>query len=111
MTSALKRGGEELFQNAGGHMVGNETTGHHQDVGIVVLTAQFGNLCIPAEGSANALVLVERHGNAVSAAADGDAWIAFTSLYGLCQGVGKVGVVAAFGSVRAEVFLFITILF
>ena len=78
-------------------MVGNETSGHNQYVGIIVLAGQLCDVCIPAEGGTDALVLVEGHADAVAATADSDTGIALTALYGFGQGVGYIGIVATFG--------------
>ena len=51
------------------------------------------------------LVLVERHGDAFAAAADGDAAFHFARFHTLGEGVGKVGIVAAFSGVSAVVLV------
>ena len=91
-------------------MVGNETTGHHQYVSIVVLAAQFGDVGAPAEGGADALVFVQGHGDAVAATADGDTGVALACLNGFSQGVSEVGVVATLWGVGAKILEVIAVL-
>ena len=78
MASALKLGGEVLVHNLTSHLLVDKATRHHQHVGIVVLTDEVGNLRNPAEASADALMLVQRHVDALAASADGNAGIHFT---------------------------------
>ena len=92
-------------------MVGNETTGHHQYVGVVVLAAQLGDVGAPAEGGTDALVFVQGHSDAVAATADGDTRVALASLDGLGQGVSEVRIVATLRGVGAEILVFIAVLF
>ena len=73
---------EVLVEDAFGYGVGDKAAGHDEDVSIVVLTGKLGNLGTPAEGSTDALMLVEGHVDAVSATADGDAALVLTSLDG-----------------------------
>ena len=65
----------------------------------------LGNFGYPHEGGAYVLVLVERHGDAFAAAADGNAAFHFARFHTLSEGVGKVGIVAAFGGVSAVVLV------
>ena len=105
VTSTFKVGREELFHNGrcGGGI--NEASRHNKYVGIIVLTDEMSNLGYPTESGAYALVLVERHGNAFTATADGNARVAFAFLDSLGQWVRIVGIVAASCAVRAEVFV------
>ena len=82
MASAFKRSREKLVHNGIGLHVGHEAAGHDKHIGIVVLACQLGNVGPPAKSRPDALVLVQGHGDAVSASADGDARIAFSGFYG-----------------------------
>lgn len=93
MATAFEGNREELVHDGTGRVVVDETTGHHEHVGIVVLTNQLSDLGIPAYTGANALVLVKRHGDALTTAADGNARINFTALDTLGQGMSVVGIV------------------
>ena len=73
MTATLELGREVFVHNLTGHILVNEAAGHHQHVGIVVLADEVGNLGNPAQTSADALVLVQRHVDAFARAADGNA--------------------------------------
>ncbi len=73
MASALELGGEELVHDTCCHVRIDEAAGHHEHVGVVVLTDEVCNLGNPAEACANGLMLVERHIDAFARAADGDA--------------------------------------
>lgn len=93
MATAFEGNREELVHDGTGRVVVDETTGHHEHIGIVVLTNQLANLGIPAYTGANALVLVKRHGDALTTAADGNAGINLTALDTLGQGMSVVGIV------------------
>ena len=64
MPSAFEGGGKELVHNLTGHIVVDETSGHHEHIGIVVLTDQMGYLRNPAQSGTHLLVLVERDADA-----------------------------------------------
>ena len=85
--------------------VADETSGHGQHIGIVVLARKGSQFGLPAEGATHALVLVQGHADALSAAADSDAGIAFACLYGLAHRVGKVGIVATLFGVGPEILV------
>ena len=65
----------------------------------------LGNFGYPHEGGAYVLMFVERHGYAFAAAADSDAAFHFARFHTLSEGVGKVGIVAAFSGVSAVVLV------
>ena len=71
----------------------------------------LGNFGHPYEGGAYVLMFVERHGYAFAAAADGDAAFHFARFHTLSEGVGKVGIVAAFSGVSAVVLVSNALLF
>ena len=60
MPSTFEGGGKELVHNLTGHIVVDESSRHHEHVGIVVLTNQMGYLRNPAQSCAHLLVLVQR---------------------------------------------------
>ena len=93
MATAFEGNREELVHDGTGRVVVDETTGHHEHIRIIVLTNQLANLGIPAYTGANALVLIKRHGDALTTAADGNAGIDFTALDTLGQGMAVVGIV------------------
>lgn len=93
MPPSLEGGGEEPVQDGLGGLVVDEAAGQHDDVGIVVLADEAGDVLVPYQSSPHALVLVEGDGHALAAAADGDAGIDLAALDALCQGVGEVGIV------------------
>ena len=90
MATALKIRGEEFVHDLTRHVRVDETPRHDQHIGIVVLTAQMGDFRNPAQACAYALVLVQRHADAFTAAADGYARIAFPVFYSLGQRMGIV---------------------
>ena len=105
MASAFKLGGEEFLHDgrSGGGI--DEASRHDEHVGVVVLADEVCYLGYPAQAGAYALVLVECHGDTLSATADGDAGVALALLYGFSQGVCIVGIVATGGAVGAEVLV------
>ena len=70
MTAAIELCGEILVHNFTGHVLVDETAGHHKHVGIVMLTDQVCYLWYPAQTGTDALMLVERHVDAFAAATD-----------------------------------------
>ena len=105
MASAFE-GGLQVFVHDGiGFFVGDEAARHDEHVGVVVLTGEVGYLGHPAEGSTYALMFVERHADAFSAAADGNAFFAFARLHATCQGVAEIGIVATFGAICSVVVI------
>ena len=105
MATALKIRGEEFVHDLTRHVRVDETPRHDQHIGIVVLTAQMGDFRNPAQACAYALVLVQRHADAFTAAADGYARIAFPVFYSLGQRMGIVGIVATGFRIRAEILI------
>ena len=93
---SLKIGGEKLVEDLAGHVVVDEAARQDKHVGVVVLADEMCYLGHPAQASADALVLVERHGDALARSADADAGVDLAALHPLGQGVAEVGIVAAF---------------
>ena len=96
MAPSLKIGGEKLVEDLAGHVVVDEAARQDKHVSVVVLADEMRNLGYPAQASADALVLVERHGDALARSADADAGVDLAALHALGQGVAEVGIVAAF---------------
>ena len=94
MATTFKLGGEVLVHNLASHLLIDEATRHHQHVSIVVLTNQVSNLRNPAQSGADALMLVQRHVDALAAATDGNAGEHLASLDAASQCVTEVRVVA-----------------
>ena len=94
MASTLKFCREELIHDFLCHVIVDETAWHDKNICIVVLADQVSHFWNPTKSSANALMLVERHGNALAGATDADARIDLARLYALCKRMAKVGVVA-----------------
>ena len=72
---------------------------------VVMLSRQMGNFRCPAKCGAYALVLVQRHVDAVPASADGDSWMAFPVFHGISQRMCVVRVVHTLHGVGAEIFV------
>src|SRR3712207_7954687 len=77
--------GEERRQNLVRFGGVDEASRHHQHVGVVVQPCQAGDFLVPAKSGADALMLVQRHADAVAASADGDARIAFARFHSRSQ--------------------------
>ena len=60
MAAAFESSGEEFVHNLAGHIVVDETTWHHQNVGVVVLTNEMSDLRNPAQTSTYLLVLYRK---------------------------------------------------
>ena len=106
MSSAFEGGVEKCFDAASGFVGMNETTGHDEHVGVVVLTGESGYFFHPYESGTNALVLVQSHGDAFAAAADGNAAFYLALFDSLCQSMTEVGVITTFFGVASVVFVF-----
>jgi len=77
--------------------------GYANYVGVVVAAGQYGQLGVPADGGADALVLVGGYGNPIGAAANQNAKVKFAAFNGQGHGVGKVGVIAGGGGISSEI--------
>lgn len=106
VAATLEVGLEEGLEYAVGRSGVDEAAGHNHDVRIVVLAGKTCNLGNPTQGGPDAVVVVQCHIDAVSAAANGNAGITFACLHGRSQGVCIVGIVATFFAIRAKVFVF-----
>ena len=93
MATAFKRYCEELVHDGTGCVVVDETTWHHEHIGIVVLTDKLSDFRAPANSRTNALMLVERHGNTLSTTTDGNAGINLAAFNTFSQCVAKIGIV------------------
>ena len=107
MAATFELGGEILVHDGTGCLLRDEASGHHQHIGIVVLTDEMGNLRNPAETCTDGLVLVEGHVDALTGATNGDAWEYLALLDTLSQCVAEVGVVAGVLGVGAVVLILI----
>jgi hypothetical protein len=93
MAAALEGSSEELVHNLTGHIVVDESTWHHEYVGIVVLTDEMSNLRDPTQTGTYLLVLVEGDGDTFTRTADSDTGINLTTLDALSQSVTEVGII------------------
>ena len=93
MASAFEGSSEELVHNLTGHIVVDETTWHHEHVGIVVLTDEMCNLWDPTQTGTHLLVLVECDADTFARTADGDTGIKLTTLNALGQCVTEVRII------------------
>ena len=66
MASTFKLGREIFIHDFASHILVYETSRHHQHVGIVVLTDEVRDLRNPAQTGTDALVLVQRHVDALT---------------------------------------------
>ena len=80
VTATFEGSCEELVHNLASHVVVDETTGHDEHIGIVMLTDEVGNLRNPAQSGTHLLVLVQRHADTLARAADGNARIDLAAL-------------------------------
>ena len=94
MTTTFQRSGKERIEDRRCFRGVNETSRHHQDIGIVVLTRQTGDFGNPAQSSTYGRMLVERHGDAFSATANGNTAFALPTIDGSTEGVSEIGIVA-----------------
>jgi len=105
--SSGKLGREPGAHHRHRHPVGDEARRHHEDVGVVVFLDKAGDLGVPREARADALVVVQAERHPVAGAAEGDPGVHFPLLDGVRQGMGIVRIVAAVRAVRSEIDDFI----
>lgn len=101
----LKVGVNNLFS----FLFGDETGREHEDVSVVVLLGERGELGEPAEGGADPLMLVESHVDAVAGAAHCNAEVGLPFLDSECARVSKVGVVTGFLGMSAVILYLIAL--
>ena len=105
MATAFEGCGKELVHDLTGHVVVDESAWHHEHVGIVVLTDEMGNLWNPCQPRTDALMLVQRHIDALARATDGDTREYFSLLDAMRQRMTKVRIVARLLVQRAIVLI------
>jgi hypothetical protein len=93
MATALEGGCEELIHNLTSHVVVDETTWHHKNVSIVVLTDKMCNLRNPAQSGTHLLMLVQGDRYTLARTADSDAGIHLATLNTLSKSMTEVGIV------------------
>ena len=103
VTTALKGGVQVLVHDLAGHVVVYETAGHYKNIGIIVLTYEMSDLGDPAESSTDALMLVQSHGDTLSAAAHGYTLLYLTVLYATGQCMAVISIVTTVRSIGAVV--------
>ena len=103
MTTALEGGVQILVHDLAGHIGINETAGHDKYVGIIMLADEVSYLGNPAESGADTLMLVQSHGDSLSAAAHGYTLLYLAVLYAAGQCMAVVSIVATIGSIGAVV--------
>ena len=111
MAATFELGGEILIHDGSRCFLRDETAGHHEHVGIVVLADKMGYLGNPAETGTDRLVLVERHVDALTRAADGDTGEYLALLDALSKRVAEVAIVARVLGVGAVVLIGVALLF
>ena len=110
MAPTFESSGKELVHNLTSHFVVDESSGHYQHVGIVMLTNQVGYLRNPTETCTDALVLVQRHVDAFTAAADGDTGEYLALLNALSQCMTEIRVVTRVLGVGTVVLIGVALL-
>ena len=111
MATAFELRSKVLVHNLAGRIFIDETSGHNQYVGIVVLTNQMCNFGNPTETCTNRLVFIERHVDTLTTAADGNTWEYFALLNTLSQRMTEVAIVARILRIRAIVLILVSFLF
>ena len=111
MATSCKFCVEEFVEALAAYVFADETTGEDDDVGVVVLTDEVGNLWLPNKSGTDALMLVEGHGDAFARTAHGDAWIDFAFLDAFSQCVAIGGIVTGFFGIGAVVLVLVAFLF
>ena len=109
MATAFETGLEELVHDGLRCLVIDETAGHDQHVGIVVLTTEMGYLWNPSQSCTHSLVLVERDGDTFTTTTDSNAGIDLAALYTFGQRMTEIGIVATHVAVGAVILVGIAV--
>ena len=110
MATSCKLSIEEFVKALAAYVFADESAREDNDVGVVVLTDEVGNLWLPNKSGTDALMLVEGHGDAFARTAHGDAWIYFAFLDAFSQCVAIGGIVARLFGIGAVVLVLIAFL-
>ena len=110
MATSCKLSVEEFVETLTAYVFADESAREDNDVGVVVLTDEVGNLWLPNKTGTDALMLVEGHGDAFARTAHGDAWIYFAFLDAFSQCVAIGGVVTRFFGIGAVVLVLVAFL-
>ena len=103
MAATLERSVEEFVDNLKRELLGNEAGRDGNDVAIVVLTAEMGNLDIPAESAADVGIFIDSHLNTVATAADDDTAGIGAVVDSRTDLMSEIGVVATLGRISTEI--------
>lgn len=103
MTTALKGGVDECVDTLQSHGGLDKTRRQDDDISIVVRTREGSQLGLPAQSSADALVLVERDADAIAGAANGNCPGTLAGFDSRGAWVSIIGIVARVGAMSAEV--------
>ena len=93
MTAALEFGIEENVDHLKSQFGGDETRGHGDNIGVVVLTAKLGYFLVPAKGATNIRIFVDSHLNAIARAAYNYAALVGAIIDSRTHFVGEVGII------------------
>ena len=110
MATSCKLCIEKFVETLTAYVFADESAREDNDVGVVVLTDEVGNLGLPNKTGTDALMLVESHGDAFARTAHGDAWIYFAFLDAFSQCVAIGGIVTGFFGIGAVVLVLVAFL-
>ena len=88
MSSTLKSRIQKCSDHFSGQLFGNEAGRHANDVCIVVLSCEFSNFFLPADGSTDLLMFVGGNGHPICTTANQYAKGVFTVFYCFCHRMG-----------------------
>lgn len=106
MASALERRFQEHVDTFQSRLRVDKPRRKRKDIRIIVRTGQAGQFRQPAQSRTDALMLVQRHRNAVTAATDGNAAAALATLNRLGTGMREVRIIATIRRKSAEIHEF-----
>ena len=106
VAASFEGGFDVFFEDLEGEVFGDEAGGKGEDVGVVVLTGEMGNLDIPAEGATYVGILINGHLDTISTSADDDAATIGAVVDDGADLMGKVGIITTVGGVGAKIFRF-----
>ena len=93
MATSCKFCVEEFVEALAAYVFADETTGEDDDVGVVVLTDEVGNLWLSNKSGTDALVLVEGHAYSLATATDSNSDFHVSAIYCLTQFMSIVWII------------------
>ena len=94
VSSTFKAGFEEGVEYLLGCLIVDKSARKDDDIRIIMLSSQLGNILVPYQASTYALVFIKCYGHSFTATTDRNSRVHLTTLYGFSQWVSIIRIVA-----------------